>query len=66
MKIGMKGDMGIADKMVLLVLGSCARSALERTYSQFVVARSEGILKEDMCVSDEMVLLVLGLSAQRA
>ena len=48
MKIGMKGDMGVADKMVLLVLGSrarsmrnCARSAPEGTYSQFMVARSE-------------------------
>ena len=50
MKIGMKGDMGVADKMVLLVLGSrarsarnCAQSAPERTYSQFMVAGSEGL-----------------------
>ena len=50
MKIGMKGDMGVADKMALLVLGSrartacdCARSTLECTYSQFMVARSEGL-----------------------
>ena len=50
MKIGMKGDMGVADKMVLLVLESCAhnarkcaRSAPEGTYSQFMVARSEGL-----------------------
>ena len=28
MKIGMKGDMGVADKMALLVLGSRERSAL--------------------------------------
>ena len=50
MKIGMKGDMGVADKMALLVLGlrarsvrNCARSAPECTYSQFMVARSEGL-----------------------
>ena len=50
MKIGMKEDMGIANKMALLVLGSrarsariCARSAPERTYLQFMVARSEGL-----------------------
>ena len=58
MKIGMKGDMGVADKMVFLVLGlsacsarNCKQSAPERTYSQLMVARSEGLL------------LVLGLSA---
>ena len=69
----MKRDIGVADEMTLFVFGSRARSARnlaqsapECTYLQFVVARSEGILKEDMCVSDEMVLLVLGLSAQRA
>ena len=27
MKIAMKGDMGAADKMTLLVLGLCARSS---------------------------------------
>ena len=50
MKIGMKGDMGVADEMVLLVLGSrarsariCARSAPKCTYSQFMVAGSEGL-----------------------
>ena len=50
MKIGIKGDMGVANKMALLVLGSrassacnCARSAPECTYSQFMVARSEGL-----------------------
>ena len=50
MKIGMKGDMGVADEMALLVLGShlrsarnCARSAPECTYLQFMVARSEGM-----------------------
>ena len=50
MKIGMKGDMGVADEMALLVLGSrvrstrnCARSAPERTYLQFMVARSDGL-----------------------
>ena len=50
MKIGMKGDMGVADKMALLVLGShasiasnCMRSAAEGRYSQFMVARSEGL-----------------------
>ena len=50
MKIGMKGDMGVADEMALLVLGSrartarnCARSAPECTYSQFMIARSEGL-----------------------
>ena len=42
MKIGMKGDMGVADKMALLILGSRARSA-EGSYSQFMVARSEGL-----------------------
>ena len=48
MKIGMKGAMGIADKMVLLVLGlrarsarNCAQSTSERTYSHFTVAGSE-------------------------
>ena len=48
MKIGMKEDMGVADEMALSVLGSrcarnCARSAPERTYLQFMVARSEGL-----------------------
>ena len=50
MKIGKKGDMGVADKMVLLVLRlracsarNCERSAPERTYSQFMVAGSEGL-----------------------
>ena len=50
MKIGLKGDMGVADKMVLLVFGSrsrsarkCARSAPQRTYSQFMVDGSEGL-----------------------
>ena len=59
MKIGMKGEMGVADKMVLLVLGlrecsarNCERSAPEHTYSQLMVATSEGLL------------LVLGLSAR--
>ena len=59
MKIGMKGDMGVADKTVLLFLGlrACSvrnseQNAPERSYSQFMVARSEGLL------------LVLGLSAR--
>ena len=46
----MKEDMSVADKMVLLVLRSsarsvrnCARSAPERTYSQSMVAKSEGL-----------------------
>ena len=50
MKIGMKEDMGVADKMSLLVLGSrarsarnCARSVPECTYLQFMVARSDGL-----------------------
>ena len=50
MKIGMKEDMGIANKMALLVLGSrarsacnCSQSAPERTYLLFMVARSEGL-----------------------
>ena len=50
MKIAMKGDMGVADEMALFVLGSrtrsarnCALSAPECTYSQFMVARSEGL-----------------------
>ena len=50
MKIGMKGDMGVADEMALLVLGyrarsarNCARSAPECTYLQFMVARSDGL-----------------------
>ena len=50
MKIGMKGDMGVANEMALLGVGSrarsalnCARSAPECTYSQFMVARSEGM-----------------------
>ena len=50
MKIGMKGDMGVADEMALLVLEyrarsarNCARSAPECTYLQFMVARSEGL-----------------------
>ena len=44
MKIGMKEDMGIANKMALLVLGSrarsacnCSQSAPERTYLLFMV-----------------------------
>ena len=50
MKIGMKGDMGVADEMALLVFclrarsaRNCARSAPECTYSQFMIARSEGL-----------------------
>ena len=50
MKIGMKEDMGIANKMAWLVLGSgarstcnCSQSAPERTYLLFMVARSEGL-----------------------
>ena len=50
MKIGMKEDMGVADGMALSVLGSrarsarnCAQSAPERTYLQFMVARSDGL-----------------------
>ena len=50
MKIGMKGDMGVADKMALLVLGSrtrsaciCTLSAPEGSHSQFMVARSKGL-----------------------
>ena len=50
MKIGMKGDMGVANEMALLVLISrarsacnCARSTAEGSYSQFMVARSEGL-----------------------
>ena len=50
MKIGMKEDMGVADKIVLLVLGSpvgsmhnCAQSVPECTYSQLMVARNEGL-----------------------
>ena len=50
MKIGMKGDLGVADEKALLVLGSrarsarnCAGSAPERTYLQFMVARGDGL-----------------------
>ena len=50
MKIGRKEDMDVSDKMALLVLGShapsshsCARSVPERTYLQFMVARSDGL-----------------------
>ena len=47
MKIGMKEDMGITNKMMLSNLGSRARSARncepKRTYLQFMVARSEGL-----------------------
>ena len=60
MKIGMKGDMGVADKMVPLVLGlrgcsarHCEQSAPERTDFQFMMVRSEGLL------------LVLVLSARK-
>ena len=49
MKMAMKGDMGVANEMALLVLGSrahsarnCARSAPECTYLQFMVARIIG------------------------
>ena len=49
MKIGMKEVMGIANKMAL-VLGSrassacnCTQSVAEGSYSQFMVARSEGL-----------------------
>ena len=48
MKNGMKEDMGVADEMALLVLGlrmrslrNCAGTAPERTYLQFMVARSD-------------------------
>ena len=51
MKIGMKEDMGVAEEMALLVLAPrthrariCVRSAPDCTYSQFMVARSEGLL----------------------
>ena len=44
----MKEDNGVADETALLVLGlrahslhNCARSAPERTYLQFMVARSD-------------------------
>ena len=48
MKTGMKVDMGIADEMSLMVLGSrstlnYAQSAPEPTYSQFMMARCEGL-----------------------
>ena len=50
MKIGMKEDMGVAEEMALLVLAShmhrgriCVRSAPDCTYSQFMVAKSEGL-----------------------
>ena len=50
MKIGMKEDMGVADKMALSVLGlharstrNYARSAPERIYLQFMVPRSDGL-----------------------
>ena len=50
MKIGMKEGTGVANELALLVLGSyahsarnCAQSAPEPTYSQFMVARSEGL-----------------------
>ena len=56
MKIGMKGGMGVADKMALLVLGSrarsarnCTQSAPERTYLQFMVARSDGLRARSAC-----------------
>ena len=46
-----EGDMGVANKMALLVLGSrtrsahsCAQCAPECTYLQFMMARSEGLL----------------------
>ena len=51
MKIGMKEEMGVADEMTLLNLKSCARSARncarspqKRTYLQFMVAGSEGLI----------------------
>ena len=50
MKIGIKEDIGAANEMALLVLGSRARSARnfalrtpEHTYSHFMVARSKGL-----------------------
>ena len=50
MKIGMKEDMGVAEEMALLVLAPrthrariCVRSAPDCTYSQFMVAKSEGL-----------------------
>ena len=70
MKIGMKEDMGIANKMALLVLGSrarcacnCSQSAPEPTYLLFMVARSEGLrigVMDIMGIVDKMALLVLG------
>ena len=50
MKIGMKEDMGVADKMTLSNLGlpvhsvrNCARSVPKHTNSQFMVTGSEGL-----------------------
>ena len=50
MKIGIKEDMGIADEMALLILGShahsarnCAQSAPKQTYLQLMVAGSGGL-----------------------
>ena len=37
----MQEDMGVANEMVLLVLGS--QSAPKRAYQQFMVAKSEGL-----------------------
>ena len=67
----MKEDMGVADEMALLVLESrmrslhnCARTAPERTYLQFMVARSDRLqqkgMQDDMGVVNKMGLLVLG------
>ena len=69
MKIGRKEDMDVSDKMALLVLGShapsshsCARSVLERTYLQFMVAMKI-CMKEDTGFANEMTLMVLGWHA---
>ena len=46
MEIGMKGEMGMADKMTLSVLRSgravnCTQSFIKSTYFQSIVARSK-------------------------
>ena len=53
MKIGIKGDLGVAEEMALLVLilrarsvHKCAQSTAEGSYSQFMVAGSEGLQRK--------------------
>ena len=81
MKIGMKEEMGVADKMISSVLGArahsariCARSTQIHSFSWFLeeklkLALSEVIkigMKEEMGVADKMTSSVLIMTTHHA